>query len=112
LVGRVNYSIVAQSMLIVSFATLLAATEAAKWICAEIGIAVLGMAFAIIQFSLSRSLVAKLEAMEKVLKQGDHIFKVYIETRSKLRPPHLQRSIIPGALFIIWVWLVCVAALK
>jgi hypothetical protein len=105
LVGRVNYAMVAQSMLILSFSTLLSSPESRKWLPAELGIAVFGVLFAVVQSALSLGLVAKMGEMEKRLKQTDRVFEAYIEARSKFRPPYIQRFGVPIGLCCLWVWL-------
>jgi hypothetical protein len=109
LLARVNYSLVAQSMLIVSFSTLFAAEHQTSAVQrAEIGVAVLGFVFAAIQWLLSMSLHAKMKTMRDKYLNTDSVFSDYIEAPS-IRPSGIQRFVIPIVLGAIWVWLCALA---
>jgi hypothetical protein len=109
LVGRVNYAMVAQSMLLASFATLFVSSHTNIYLIrGEIVIGLLGIFFAIMQLLLSVSLVSKMDALKSYLND-DKIFDSCIN-KNPGRPEGIQRYWIPVALVIVWLALICLAS--
>ncbi|MBZ0140602.1 MAG: hypothetical protein K8H87_12650 [Pseudorhodoplanes sp.] len=101
--SRLSYSMVAQSMLVMAFATLFSADlPTLKIRLVEIVIACFGLFYSWVQYVMTRSLVAKLQMLkENYLIPLDPVFKEYMDTNPTV-PPTLQSTWLAMILGGVW----------
>jgi hypothetical protein len=111
--ARFNYSIVAQSMLLVSFVTLFVVDHhKAYHFWAEFVIAIFGIYYTGFQHLLSRSLVSKMDYLKReYLTKLDPIYEEYMAAEPS-RPSGIQTRWIPLGAVVVWIVLLGAAIVR
>lgn len=110
LASRLGYVMVAQSMLLTAFATVFSSATSAQSTIVQLVISLFGIWLSYIQYLLSRSLVAKLDAMKAILIK-DTVARVWFNSKPG-RPRGLQSRYVPFALFLVWTLLLMISFVK
>ena len=111
--ARANYSMVAQSMLLVSFMTIFAVQNHTVYTkIIEIAVAMFGIWYAYNQYLLSRSLSSKMKLLKgDYLEKLDPIYRKYMKAEPG-RPSGIQTKRIPGGLAVLWFLLANIALIN
>jgi|HubBroStandDraft_4_1064222.scaffolds.fasta_scaffold60266_1 hypothetical protein len=105
LVARINYTLVAHSMLLVAFATIFSGTSHAHWSSwAEIVLIFSGIGLAYVQNFLARSVTGKTRYLDNQIELLDPDYKKFMALGPQ-GADEMQWLWIPCGLFAIWACL-------